>query len=79
MLRGLLRAAPGCEALPVLREALVDGAVSDPHREHLRCRGYRLDPPYGPPPVTRAHRTGGARARPCGTRPGREPGGAGRP
>ncbi|ODA74675.1 hypothetical protein APS67_000864 [Streptomyces sp. AVP053U2] len=54
MLRGLLRAAPGCEALPVLREALVDGAVSDPHREHLRCRGYRLDPPYGPP-VTRAH------------------------
>ncbi|MGY0070690.1 hypothetical protein ACWZEH_28725 [Streptomyces sp. QTS137] len=49
VLRGLLRAAPDCDALPLLREALVDGAVSDPHRDHLRCWGYRLDPPYGHP------------------------------
>ncbi|MFC5954146.1 hypothetical protein ACFP51_06480 [Streptomyces pratens] len=52
VLRGLLRAAPDCDALPVLREALVDGAVSDPHRDRLRCWGYRLDSPYeGPSPV----------------------------
>ncbi|TQL19285.1 hypothetical protein [Streptomyces sp. SLBN-134] len=49
VLRGLLRAAPGGDALPRLREALVDGAVSDPGRDHLRCWGYRLDPPHGPP------------------------------
>lgn len=49
VLRGLLRAAPHGAALPALREALVDGAVSDPGRDHLRCWGYRLDPPYGPP------------------------------
>ncbi|BFO16637.1 hypothetical protein SHKM778_30250 [Streptomyces sp. KM77-8] len=49
VLRGLLRAAPGGAALPPLREVLVDGAISDRGREHLRCWGYRLDPPYGPP------------------------------
>ncbi|MGJ3561451.1 hypothetical protein ACR6C2_37160 [Streptomyces sp. INA 01156] len=49
VLRGLLRAAPGCDALPALREALVDGAIGDPGRDHLRCWGYRLDAPYGPP------------------------------
>lgn len=49
VLRGLLRAAPGSDALPPLREVLVDGAISDRGREHLRCWGYRLDPPYGPP------------------------------
>ncbi|WP_237407886.1 hypothetical protein [Streptomyces sp. M2CJ-2] len=49
VLRGLLRAAPDCDALPVLREALVDGSISDPGRDHLRCWGYRLDAPYGPP------------------------------
>lgn len=49
VLRGLLRAAPGSALLPPLREALVDGAVDDERREHLRCWGYRLHPPYGPP------------------------------
>ncbi|WP_309062521.1 hypothetical protein [Streptomyces sp.] len=49
VLRGLLRAAPRSDALPALREALVDGALSDPGRDRLRCWGYRLDPPYGPP------------------------------
>lgn len=49
VLRGLLRAAPRGGALPPLREALVDGAISDPVRDHLRCWGYRLDAPYGPP------------------------------
>ncbi|WP_308297336.1 MULTISPECIES: hypothetical protein [unclassified Streptomyces] len=49
VLRGLLRAAPRSEVLPVLREALADGAISDPHRDHRRCWGYRLHPPYGPP------------------------------
>ncbi|MFF4801407.1 hypothetical protein ACFY1U_23920 [Streptomyces sp. NPDC001351] len=49
VLRGLLRAAPGSAVLPVLREALADGAISDPRREHLRCWSYRLDPPYGMP------------------------------
>ncbi|MET9973251.1 hypothetical protein ABZZ80_47290, partial [Streptomyces sp. NPDC006356] len=39
VLRGLLRAAPGSELLPELREALADGAISDPRREHLRCWG----------------------------------------
>ncbi|MGW0138235.1 hypothetical protein [Streptomyces calvus] len=49
VLRGLLRAAPRAPALPDLREALVDGAISDAGRDHLRCWGYRLHPPYGPP------------------------------
>ncbi|MEU5093492.1 hypothetical protein [Streptomyces sp. NPDC020996] len=49
VLRGLLRAAPRCDILPRLRDALVAGAVSDPRREHLRCWGYRLDMPYGLP------------------------------
>lgn len=49
VLRGLLRAAPRGDALPPLREALVDGAMSDSGRDHLRCWGYRLDAPYGPP------------------------------
>ncbi|BCL26819.1 hypothetical protein ACFFS2_00035 [Streptomyces aurantiacus] len=49
VLRGLLRAAPGSEALPLLRDALVEGAVTDPRREHRRCWGYRLTPLHGPP------------------------------
>ncbi|MFJ7077296.1 hypothetical protein [Streptomyces sp. NPDC098781] len=49
VLRGLLRAAPRSEILPALREALADGAISDPRRDHLRCWGYRLQPPYGRP------------------------------
>ncbi|MGW1210137.1 hypothetical protein ACWD5F_10915 [Streptomyces sp. NPDC002499] len=49
VLRGLLRAAPHSDILPRLRESLVDGAVSDPRRDHLRCWSYRLDPPYGLP------------------------------
>ncbi|MFE5814571.1 hypothetical protein [Streptomyces sp. NPDC056479] len=49
VLRGLLRAAPRSEILPVLREALADGAISDPRRDHVRCWGYRLQPPYGRP------------------------------
>ncbi|WP_202456380.1 hypothetical protein, partial [Streptomyces sp. SID337] len=47
VLRGLLRAAPGSPALPVLRDALVDGAVTDPARDHRRCWGSRLTPPRG--------------------------------
>ncbi|MFF3644291.1 hypothetical protein [Streptomyces sp. NPDC002564] len=47
VLRGLLRAAPGSPALPVLRDALVDGAVTDPTRGHRRCWGSRLTPPRG--------------------------------
>ncbi|GHF60695.1 hypothetical protein [Streptomyces thermodiastaticus] len=49
VLRGLLRAAPGSALLPELREAVVDGALDDPGRDHLRCWGYRLRAPYGPP------------------------------
>ncbi|MFF4252391.1 hypothetical protein ACFY1L_14395 [Streptomyces sp. NPDC001663] len=49
VLRGLLRAAPDSGVLPQLREALSDGAISDPRRDHLRCWSYRLDPPYGMP------------------------------
>jgi hypothetical protein len=49
VLRGLLRAAPDSPALPVLREVLADGAISDARRDRLRCWGYRLDPPYGIP------------------------------
>ncbi|MFS8197459.1 hypothetical protein ACLVWQ_02105 [Streptomyces sp. CWNU-52B] len=49
VLRGLLRASPGSETLPLLREALVEGAVTDPRREHRRCWGYRLAPLHGPP------------------------------
>lgn len=49
VLRGLLRAAPRSEVLPLLREALADSAISDPRRDHLRCWGYRLQPPYGRP------------------------------
>ncbi|MEU6992634.1 hypothetical protein ABZ953_18500 [Streptomyces sp. NPDC046465] len=47
VLRGLLRAAPDSPALPVLRDALVDGAVTDPARGHRRCWGPRLTPPHG--------------------------------
>jgi hypothetical protein len=50
VLRGLLRAAPHSDVLPRLREALVDGAISDPRRDHLRCWSHRLDSAYGPPP-----------------------------
>ncbi|EGX55832.1 hypothetical protein SZN_30879 [Streptomyces zinciresistens K42] len=49
VLRGLLRAAPRSATLPLLREALADGAISDRRRDHLRCWGYRLQPPYGRP------------------------------
>ncbi|MGW7381996.1 hypothetical protein [Streptomyces sp. NPDC054794] len=49
VLRGLLRAAPRSPLLPALREVLIDGAMDDERREHLRCWGYRLHPPYGPP------------------------------
>ncbi|WP_229916103.1 hypothetical protein [Streptomyces fructofermentans] len=49
VLRGLLRAAPDSDALPLLRDALVEGAVTDPRREHRRCWGYRLAPFHGPP------------------------------
>ena len=49
VMRGLLRAAPHSAALPVLREALLEGALDDERRSHLRCWGYRLDDPYGRP------------------------------
>jgi hypothetical protein len=49
VLRGLVRAAPGSHVLPLLRDALVDGAVTDPRRQHRRCWGYRLAPHHGPP------------------------------
>ena len=49
VLRGLLRAAPHSDVIPRLREALVDSAVSDPRRDHLRCWSYRLETPYGLP------------------------------
>ncbi|MGW3955690.1 hypothetical protein ACWEKM_33330 [Streptomyces sp. NPDC004752] len=49
VLRGLLRAAPRSPILPELCEALVDGALDDERRDHLRCWAYRLRPPYGPP------------------------------
>ncbi|MFE9610078.1 hypothetical protein [Streptomyces sp. NPDC006012] len=49
VLRGLLRAAPRSPHLPELCEALVDGALDDERREHLRCWAYRLCPPFGPP------------------------------
>jgi hypothetical protein len=44
VMRGLLRAAPDAPTLPVLREALVDGAFSDPRRQHRRCWSHRLSP-----------------------------------
>ncbi|MCX4904498.1 hypothetical protein [Streptomyces sp. NBC_00878] len=49
VLRGLLRAAPRSDTLPLLRDALVEGAVTDPRRQHRRCWGYRLAPLHGPP------------------------------
>ncbi|MDQ1035458.1 hypothetical protein QFZ75_001874 [Streptomyces sp. V3I8] len=49
VLRGLLRAAPDSAALPLLRDHLVEGAVTDPRRRHRRCWGYRLTSPHGPP------------------------------
>lgn len=49
VLRGLLRAAPHSPALPELREVLLEGALDDERRNHLRCWGYRLDAPYGRP------------------------------
>ncbi|MGI5193962.1 hypothetical protein ACQEVY_10025 [Streptomyces sp. CA-288835] len=49
VLRGLLRAAPRSDILPLLREALVDGAITDPRRRHRRCWSYRLAPRHGPP------------------------------
>ncbi|WP_307623061.1 hypothetical protein [Streptomyces sp. V3I7] len=49
VLRGLLRAAPHSAPLPLLCESLVEGAIDDPDREHLRCWGYRLHAPYGDP------------------------------
>ncbi|MGP4047640.1 hypothetical protein [Streptomyces sp. 2A115] len=49
VLRGLLRAAPSSDTLPLLRDALVEGAVTDPRRQHRRCWGYRLASFHGPP------------------------------
>ncbi|MFF1451403.1 hypothetical protein ACFVYF_25185 [Streptomyces sp. NPDC058274] len=49
VLRGLLRAAPRSTALPLLREALVDGAITDPRRDHRRCWGHRLTTDHGRP------------------------------
>ncbi|MER6690858.1 hypothetical protein [Streptomyces minutiscleroticus] len=49
VLRGLLRAAPGSEALPRLRDALAAGAITDPRRGHRRCWAYRLAASHGPP------------------------------
>jgi hypothetical protein len=44
VMRGLLRAAPDAPTLPVLRGALIDGALSDPQRQHRRCWSHRLSP-----------------------------------
>nr|WSY50667.1 hypothetical protein OG999_11430 [Streptomyces sp. NBC_00886] len=44
VMRGLLRAAPAAPTLPALRDALVDGALSDPQRQHRRCWSHRLSP-----------------------------------
>ncbi|TPQ23840.1 hypothetical protein [Streptomyces sporangiiformans] len=49
VLRGLLRAAPHADVLPLLRDSLVDGAITDPRRQHRRCWGYRLAPVHGQP------------------------------
>ncbi|MBQ0852600.1 hypothetical protein J8N05_31015 [Streptomyces sp. BH-SS-21] len=49
VMRGLLRAAPDSAVLPLLRDSLVEGAVTDPRRGHHRCWGYRLAPLHGPP------------------------------
>ncbi|WP_231626577.1 hypothetical protein [Streptomyces apocyni] len=49
VLRCLLRAAPDAGALPALRDALVEGAVTDARREHRRCWARRLSAPHGPP------------------------------
>ncbi|WP_202918462.1 hypothetical protein [Streptomyces cavernae] len=49
VLRGLLRAAPDSHLLPLLRDAVVAGAVTDPRRAHRRCWGYRLAPFHGSP------------------------------
>lgn len=49
VLRGLLRAAPASPLLPLLRDALIAGAVTDPRRGHRRCWGYRLTPFHGSP------------------------------
>lgn len=48
VLRGLLRASPGSDVLPVLREALVGGAITDPRRDHRRSWSYRLTGVHGP-------------------------------
>ncbi|MEV0481067.1 hypothetical protein AB0I69_10740 [Streptomyces sp. NPDC050508] len=44
VMRGLLRAAPTSSMLPVLRGALIDGALSDPQRQHRRSWSHRLSP-----------------------------------
>ncbi|MGW3145305.1 hypothetical protein ACWDG1_11625 [Streptomyces sp. NPDC001177] len=53
VLRGLLRASPGSATIPVLRDALVAGAVSDPDRRHRHCWSHRLSPLPWPSPVAR--------------------------
>ncbi|MFC7302957.1 hypothetical protein ACFQVC_01830 [Streptomyces monticola] len=47
VLRGLLRAAPESAALPRLRDSLVEGAITDPLRQHRRCWGARFTPLQG--------------------------------
>ncbi|MCI3271513.1 hypothetical protein [Streptomyces cylindrosporus] len=49
VMRGLLRAAPDHDVLPLLREALVEGAINDRGRNRLHCWGYRLESPHGLP------------------------------
>ena len=81
VLRGLLRAAPRSDVLPPLGEALLDGAIDDAGRDHLRCWGYRLGQPYGPPSplhtaqaVVALHRAAGVLGESAGARAAREDG-----
>ncbi|MFF4543876.1 hypothetical protein [Streptomyces sp. NPDC001435] len=53
VLRGLLRASPGSAAIPVLRDALIAGALGDPDRRHRHCWSHRLSPLPWPSPAAR--------------------------